>query len=211
MNNPTIKQLEELTEPYSEYRFECDGVTNTLHFFLNEAKIAHQTYSGALIDVETGGDTLHFWIEVEAEEGRVTVDYRARMWLGNREEVPHGVFFADRYPGVCYEGEPVEMPALSRDAVFTLMYQRRPVSVIRDSQFELWAGLVVGELINSQLEEPEEAEMILMRRAYDLVEHLLKNAPEMTLRRSIEREVTAELISLMPDMEEWHEESLVNE
>ena len=201
MNKPTIKQLTELTEPYDAYRLECDGMTNVLHYFLNEAKIAHQTYTGRLVDAESGGDIVHFWIETDAQEGHTTIDYRARMWIGNEERVPHGVFLADRYPGVKYEGEPVKMPALPRDMVFALMYHKRPVSAIRDSQFELWASLVAEELMSA--EESEEAELILTQRAYDLVANILKNAPEMTLRRSVEKEVTAELISLMPDVEEW--------
>jgi hypothetical protein len=35
------------------------------------------------------------------------VDYRARMWLGNREDVPHGVFWPPDWPQVYHDGTTV--------------------------------------------------------------------------------------------------------
>ena len=43
----------------------------------------------------------HFWIMLH--DGRY-IDYRARMWLGEAEHIPHGIFKPEDYP-ISYHGE----------------------------------------------------------------------------------------------------------
>lgn len=83
---------------------ECDGLSRLAASDLIEAGERPQLMVGSL---RHAGRTIkpHMWVEIEG----LCVDYRARMWLGENEDVPHGVFHPADYP-VQYEGE--EMPAM---------------------------------------------------------------------------------------------------
>ncbi|WP_223821873.1 hypothetical protein [Paenibacillus peoriae] len=43
----------------------------------------------------------HLWIKLS---DRMIVDYRARMWLGDGEEIPHGIFDSRQWELVRYKG-----------------------------------------------------------------------------------------------------------
>lgn len=40
------------------------------------------------------------------------IDYRARMWLGEASDIPHGVFHPAYYLMISYEGSPIELALL---------------------------------------------------------------------------------------------------
>lgn len=77
-------------ERYDSCRLECDGLTRVLSYVLSNADIPHTVMLGEIIDRLTDNSfSPHLWIELA--DGRV-VDYRARMWLGEAEYIPHGIF-----------------------------------------------------------------------------------------------------------------------
>lgn len=105
----TSQKIHNLLAPYDSSTTECDGIVRLCHTVLVQHHIEHQPMIGIL----TKGHkeiSPHFWIELPSGE---CIDYRARMWLGNSEEVPHGVFQPTDFPSVNYEGEPVELVLLS--------------------------------------------------------------------------------------------------
>ena len=56
-----------------------------------------------ILDSEFGEVPTHFWIEFNgSKHGGMILDYRARMWLGDREEVPNGFFDPKEYKKVEY-------------------------------------------------------------------------------------------------------------
>lgn len=69
---------------------ECDGITHAVSFVLHEAGIKHRCALGFVKDAEIGIYVIpHVWIELT--DGWI-VDFRLRMWLGDEDRVPHGVF-----------------------------------------------------------------------------------------------------------------------
>ena len=70
-------------------RLECDGVSRSLSQYLMHKGIEHEIRFGCL-EVEPYGRTpLHFWV-VLADGSHC--DIKARMWLGEDQRIPHGVF-----------------------------------------------------------------------------------------------------------------------
>lgn len=83
---------------------ECDGLTRAAHTILNSLDIAHQVKFGQIEHAQSGRRFYsHFWIELESG---YLIDYRARMWLGDAPDMPHGVFRPAEY-GVIYGGETI--------------------------------------------------------------------------------------------------------
>lgn len=102
--------IEELTKPYDNMPGDCGDVTRALHTVLVGAGVKHRVMLGYLLDQHSGEQFApHMWIELE--DGRV-VDYRARMWLGSKEYVPHGVFAPAAFPGVEHHGMEVKISTL---------------------------------------------------------------------------------------------------
>ncbi len=107
---PTIAQVQEITDPYADCILECDGMTNVLHYYLTQAGIDHAVYQGYVIEDGPAGEgiTWHMWVTAQTQEGPAIIDYRAQMWLGEREAVPRGVFLPEHYPTIQYHGDPIE-------------------------------------------------------------------------------------------------------
>ncbi len=85
---------------------------------LTKARIAHAVYVGSLTDTTTGKTiNWHMWLRLS--KPAAIVNYRARMWLGNRQNIPHGIFQLDEYP-VLYDGEVIEVTPFS-DALFQVL------------------------------------------------------------------------------------------
>ena len=92
----TAEFLRELLDELDEANAECDGVTRLV----------------STVD-------RHFWVEC----GALRIDYRARMWLGDDDCVPHGVHSPDQYPLIAYAGKPVYMEPLS-DPLFSIILNK---------------------------------------------------------------------------------------
>ena len=101
-------EIESLLDPYDSSQTECDGMTRICHTILSRHYIEHQPMMGTL---QFDGQRMyhHFWIDLPSGE---RIDYRARMWLGNSDRVPHGVFQPENFPDVIYEGKPIELELL---------------------------------------------------------------------------------------------------
>jgi hypothetical protein len=100
--------LENLVE-FDKCRLECDGLSRVLSYILAANNIDHKVYVGEIIDTTTGNQFApHFWIDLPDGQH---IDYRARMWLGDYEQIPHGIFDPTEYP-VKYTGKLVEFENL---------------------------------------------------------------------------------------------------
>jgi len=88
-----MKNIEQLVKPYINLPLECDGLTRVISYILDKNNIKHKTCIG-LISNKKDREVDHFWIELQ--DGRY-IDYKARMWLGDNETVPHGIFNPSDY------------------------------------------------------------------------------------------------------------------
>lgn len=105
-----INLIHQLLDRYDSTQTECDGLTQICSTILNKHDIPHQPMAGTLT-FEGYTIPIHLWINLPIG---FTIDYRARMWLGNDETIPHGIFKPLDYPNVIYEGEPIELEPLSQ-------------------------------------------------------------------------------------------------
>lgn len=82
---------------------ECDGLTFALGHALERAGIRHRRMVG-YVSWYPGKELVvpHCWIELG---GGYVIDFRLRMWLGNNENVPHGIFWPCPFE-IRYYGEP---------------------------------------------------------------------------------------------------------
>jgi hypothetical protein len=96
--------LKEICDKYENAPLECDGLTKVISTALyNNGINSYKCYLG---EVKFGRKKMspHMWIEIDG----IIIDYRTRMWLGESEEVGHGVFFPEEFPKTKYDG--VEIP-----------------------------------------------------------------------------------------------------
>lgn len=121
-------QLREILDDLDAAPVECDGMCRLVVTRLCAAKIEHRAMVGSI----TLGDKVmspHWWVEVED----MTIDYRARMWLGDIPLVPHGVFRQDTCATV-YKGIEVVMEPISDALASILMIS--PKDFIKDARDE---------------------------------------------------------------------------
>lgn len=94
--------LERMLEKYDSCRLECDGLTRVLHLLLDKQGIRHTVMGGGIHDeIDNDYFSPHFWIELGNGD---IVDFRARMWLGDKDHIPHGIFDPDDFPNMTYDG-----------------------------------------------------------------------------------------------------------
>ena len=95
-NNEQETQFLNSLEQYDTCRLECDGLTRVLSYLLTKANVEHRAMLGKITDQKTQQRfSPHFWLVLP--DGR-HIDYRARMWLGRHEHIPHGIFDPEDYP-----------------------------------------------------------------------------------------------------------------
>lgn len=75
--------------PMDQLALECDGLTRVISALLVRESIAHTVLAGSVAIENVGTIPMHWWIELA--DGTVC-DFRCRMWLGDDDRVPHGVF-----------------------------------------------------------------------------------------------------------------------
>lgn len=103
--------MKELTDQYDRSNLECDGLTRVLHTVLSHEGIEHSCIVGSITNTKQEQYiSLHFWIQLPDQQ---IIDYRARMWLGDNPEIPHGVFNPTDYPDIVYSGKEIELDTLS--------------------------------------------------------------------------------------------------
>ncbi len=103
----TIKELQELLDPYYRENLDCDGQFRVMRYVLDQQEIRHKSYVGSIRNtiLETGFPNIWMWIELRTKEGPTIIDYKVRKWLGDNESNPHGVFLKSAYPHIKYEGK----------------------------------------------------------------------------------------------------------
>lgn len=102
-------ELEALLCDLDVPQIECDGATRIAFSRLHQLGVSSRAFIGS---ISVGGQSFypHLWLVVE---GGIYVDYKARMWLGEHSNVPHGVFAPDDFPDASYKGEELELKPLS--------------------------------------------------------------------------------------------------
>lgn len=102
--------LKELISRYDSSKLECDGLTRVLHTVLSHEGVEHSCVVGSLTDTKRNKHvSLHFWIKLPDEQ---IIDYRARMWLGDTPDIPHGVFSPKDFSHLVYTGNEVQLDTL---------------------------------------------------------------------------------------------------
>lgn len=119
--------LHGLLDQYDIAHLECDGLTRVVHTVLAHEGINHQVFAGQIYDVPTGRTmSPHLWVDVEMYR----IDYRARMWLGNGEDIPHGVVRVGQYSNVLYQGENFSIPVLPKELFDALITPFPPIEAL---------------------------------------------------------------------------------
>lgn len=99
INNKKIKSL---LDQIDYTHTECDGFVRLAKAILDKYQVPHQIMMGS-VSSPKDNISLHFWVEIEG----YIADYRAKMWLRNDVDVPHGVFHQPE--GYIYNGESVDI------------------------------------------------------------------------------------------------------
>lgn len=103
----TSGELRDILDPIiNQPGLECDGFTRLAFTFLSRNGIKAEPYVGVLT-VESHCIPLHYWLCC----GSFLIDYKARMWLGDGDSVPHGIMNIDDVKHM-YEGDLVDMKIL---------------------------------------------------------------------------------------------------
>lgn len=110
MNKERQPPILENLEQYDRCTLECDGLTRVLSYLLTVDNVEHEVKFGKITDERTGNNFApHFWIDLP--DGRC-IDYRARMWLGEHEHIPHGIFdpkdYEIKYSGTAHPFQDLE-------------------------------------------------------------------------------------------------------
>lgn len=93
-------------------QLECNGISWALSHKLTEAGIEHECMAGYVLRAGTREIiSPHFWIELP---GDWVLDLRLRMWLGDTDDVPHGLFHKNEawWLDIYYEGQPEDKRGL---------------------------------------------------------------------------------------------------
>ncbi|SFF33297.1 hypothetical protein SAMN04489711_1349 [Paracidovorax wautersii] len=68
---------------------ECDGLSRSISTLLHRERIEHQLLVGSFHSDAHGVLSPHYWVRFS--DGLIC-DFRVRSWLGDLEDLPHGVF-----------------------------------------------------------------------------------------------------------------------
>lgn len=102
MHEVNLERLRQWLDPLDTSPLECDGLSRAISALMKRDGVRHKLKAGGLRVAGAGEIGLHFWVELD--NGYVC-DYRARMWLGEGEAVPHGVFLPTEKHRYIADGE----------------------------------------------------------------------------------------------------------
>lgn len=101
-----------------EARIDSDCMTYVISKILDEHGVFHQCRVGCAEDRLSHMTTSpHCWIELE--QGWC-IDLRLRQWLGDEDDLPHGVFQPSDYPRVRYQGTALLVPHFDREDLMVM-------------------------------------------------------------------------------------------
>lgn len=130
-SSPWHEELGMLLAALDDSPLECDGLTHAVSFALHQAGIKHSCAMGFVRDTDTGSCVApHLWVELA--DGWI-VDFRLRMWLGDEDRVPHGVFHPALHPTFQFYGEHWERISTINHSVIDMMTEGR-LSHVKVSQ-----------------------------------------------------------------------------
>lgn len=120
INKKLCHLLESIANSPKHDGLESDGLSYLLNYRLTEEAFTAEHFTGT---VTYNGITIdHDWL---THKGLI-IDYRLKMWFGERAEEPHGVFDPSEWPTLQYQikiGQPM-MPAVD---YYNLVSQRKPL------------------------------------------------------------------------------------
>lgn len=94
-------------------RIDSDGMTFVISKLLRDQGVFHQCRTGYAEDrLSRMSTSPHCWIDLEHGW---CIDLRLRPWLGDEDDLPHGVFRPSDYPRVRYRGSALLVPALDQE------------------------------------------------------------------------------------------------
>lgn len=103
-------ELELALLPLEDLRVDSVYMTFVISNALSEPGIFHQCRIGYAEDRLSRMTTApHCWVELE--QGWC-IDLRLRQWLGDEDDLPHGVFQPSDYPRARYHGTALLVPRL---------------------------------------------------------------------------------------------------
>lgn len=112
-----LEELESSLLYLDDCDVECDGMTYAISYLLGKAGIAHARKIGHVECPQTFQVVHpHCWIELDAD---TVIDFRLRMWLGDEDRIPHGVFRVSEHD-IRYTGQIQDRP-IPTPAVLALM------------------------------------------------------------------------------------------
>lgn len=116
MNNFDPTEREFALLPLADINAECFELSWVLHEALTRTGYIVTGHSGYV--KATAGDVVapHFWLSVDG----YIVDFRLRMWLGDEDFVPHGIFKTSDAAGFDYCGEAYAFSRLTDSELFDL-------------------------------------------------------------------------------------------
>ncbi|WP_244913650.1 hypothetical protein [Vibrio casei] len=114
---------------------ECDGISCSISLILTKAGIKHRCVVGYVSDLTSGNCvTPHVWIELI--DGWI-IDYRLRMWFGDEDEIPHGIFHPSSEPTLFYKSTSNDLGELKSDDFLDLATVEKLSHVKVSSDFVL--------------------------------------------------------------------------
>ncbi len=141
-NKKTLAAIQAITDKCDACIGECKEATMVVSHYLNEAGIEHRVYTdGSIRNRKSGaGWQPHMWVEVDAKEGVAIIDYRARHWLGEVGNTPHGVFLKSKYPHMQYSGKRGNTYQFTNDPA-PVAFGKEPEHIMTETQEQYMAGL----------------------------------------------------------------------
>ena len=96
------EEVDAILTPLDECEIQCEWMTWIISHLLDDANVKHSCMQGFVKHKSLNQVVVpHHWILLE--DGWV-IDFRLRMWLGDNEEIPHGLFHLDNEPLINYQG-----------------------------------------------------------------------------------------------------------
>lgn len=110
-NNLWINELEIALYALDDIRTDCTGMTLLISSLLKRDAVEHRCMHGSVNHKPSLSHvTPHYWIELGQD---IVVDMRLRMWLGDSDTIPHGIFAKPLTPDLVYRGRSAHMQPLS--------------------------------------------------------------------------------------------------